>query len=366
MARSYLGWGEALGDGRLGAIAVLTRGADPALGHVGFLVGETADTLFLLGGNQGDAVSVAPFARSRLVGLRWPAAQAAQPAAAGGAEPAFSRALAHVLEMEGGYSEDPYDPGGPTNFGITLAEYASWRGTRLDAGSQEALKQELKRIAPETVREIYLQRYWIAAQCRELPAGLALMHFDASVNQGVGTAARMLQEAVGAGIDGEIGPETRAAVMGHPVAQTLSRYAEIRRRRYRALAQFPRFGRGWLGRVDRTLARAQDISGQNPSSSPVASEGEIEMSNDQAASPAKWWGGSMTVWGAIVTALSTVLPAVGPAIGIDITGELVREVGSQLVAAVQAAGGLLGTIMTIYGRVRATQPLERRFVSLKL
>ena len=90
------------------------------------------------------------------------------------------------------------------------------------------------------------------------------------------------------------------------------------------------------------------------------------MSNDQAASPAKWWGGSMTVWGAIVTALSTVLPAVGPAIGIDITGELVHEVGSQLVAAVQAAGGLLGTIMTIYGRVRATQPLERRFVSLKL
>jgi hypothetical protein len=61
-----------------------------------------------------------------------------------------------------------------------------------------------------------------------------------------------------------------------------------------------------------------------------------------------------------------VLPALGPVIGVDITGELVREAGEGIVQTVQAVGGLLGTIMTIYGRVRASQPLERRDMTLKL
>ncbi len=80
----------------------------------------------------------------------------------------------------------------------------------------------------------------------------------------------------------------------------------------------------------------------------------------------KWWGQSITIWGAIITGLSTVLPALGPAFGIDVTGDLVREAGEGIVQTVQAVGGLLGTIMTIYGRVRASKPLEQRNMQLKL
>lgn len=76
--------------------------------------------------------------------------------------------------------------------------------------------------------------------------------------------------------------------------------------------------------------------------------------------PAKWWGESLTVWGALITAASTVIPALGPVIGLDITGEMVRQLGGQAVQAVQAIGGLLGTILTLYGRVRATSRIERR------
>jgi uncharacterized protein (TIGR02594 family) len=126
MARSYLGWGEPLGEFRPGAVAVLSRTADPALGHAGFLVGETTDSVILLGGNQSDAVTVEAFPRSRLLALRWPspvipeAEPAAPPVIPEGAsapirDPAedaqFNRALAHVLEMEGGWTDDPYDPG---------------------------------------------------------------------------------------------------------------------------------------------------------------------------------------------------------------------------------------------------------------
>jgi len=79
----------------------------------------------------------------------------------------------------------------------------------------------------------------------------------------------------------------------------------------------------------------------------------------------KWWGESMTIWGALITGLSTVVPVLGPTLGIDITGDLVREAGDQIVQTVQAIGGLVGTILTIYGRFRASLPLERRNLTLK-
>ena len=46
--------------------------------------------------------------------------------------PLFTAALEHVLEMEGGFTDDPHDPGGPTNRGITLKVFAAWKGVRLD------------------------------------------------------------------------------------------------------------------------------------------------------------------------------------------------------------------------------------------
>ncbi len=87
---------------------------------------------------------------------------------------------------------------------------------------------------------------------------------------------------------------------------------------------------------------------------------------DSSRPTSKWWGESMTIWGALITGLSTVLPALGPIVGIDITGDLVREAGEQIVQTVQAFGGLAGTILTIYGRFRASQPLEQRSMMIKL
>jgi hypothetical protein len=80
----------------------------------------------------------------------------------------------------------------------------------------------------------------------------------------------------------------------------------------------------------------------------------------------KWWGHSMTIWGAVITTLSTVLPVVGPLIGLPITGEMVRALGEALTQVVQALGGVIGIVMTLYGRARAVQPLVRRDLSIKL
>jgi uncharacterized protein (TIGR02594 family) len=72
LARSYLDWGIALDAPRLGAVTVLSPGDDPNAGHVGFLLSESGGKIYLLGGNQGDAVTVAGFDKARLLGLRWP------------------------------------------------------------------------------------------------------------------------------------------------------------------------------------------------------------------------------------------------------------------------------------------------------
>src|SRR5262245_44970685 len=158
----------------------------------------------------------------------------------------FSLALAHVLAMEGGYTEDPYDAGGPTNFGITLADFARDKGVAVTAENFPHLREELKVLPPATAAGIYRNRYWEPARCPELPPPLAFFHFDAAVNQGVGAAARMLQEALGVLVDGLVGPVTLAKAAAEPAAAALARYAEIRRRHYRSLATFWRFANGWL------------------------------------------------------------------------------------------------------------------------
>lgn len=367
MARSYMSWGSGLNAPRTGAIAVLTRSENTNLGHVGFVIGETADHIMLLGGNQGDAVTVSQFPKDRLLTLRWPLSTETETntdtSPAPNRDETFARALAHVLKMEGGFTDDPVDPGGPTNKGITLAVYAAFKGETLNAGSRLRLLAELKSISDETLRAIYRERYWLKAGCEEWPAPLAVMHFDTAVNHGPGTAIRILQQVVRTDVDGEIGPRTRAAVAAMPMATALERYATNRRDRYRAMPHFWRFGRGWLARVESTLAMASAMVRETASASD--SKGHKQMSDDIEQS-GKWWGSSLTIWGAITTGLTALVPVLGPLIGLDITGELMRDLGQQSVAALQAILGVAGTIMTIIGRTRATQPIERRPFSLKL
>ncbi len=386
MARSYLQWGEDARELRTGSVAVLSRGSNPALGHVGFVVGEADDKVLLLGGNQGQEVSVQSFPKSRLLGVRWPVGASLVkevPRRAGDLEAdaeasasMFKTALAHVLEMEGGYSDDPHDPGGPTNKGITLAVYARWIGEAVSEANRARLVQQLRRIPDAMVREIYQTRYWQPAGCAQMPGALAFMHFDAAVNHGVGASVRMLQEAVGAAVDGEIGPETRRAVSRAPLRKTLLTYAELRRERYRALDHFWRFGRGWLRRVDATLAGSSALIGatqiekadteQAPEQRKATGDDHMTSTATSEDVPAKWWGESLTIWGVIVTGLSTVVPVIGPIIGIDITADMIELLGKQVIQVAQAVGGLVGTLMTVYGRMRATTPIQRRIVSLKI
>jgi uncharacterized protein (TIGR02594 family) len=72
-ARSWEKWGKKLSEPKLGALAVFWRGEKSSeLGHVGFFVRDSSTEVSVLGGNQGDRVTIADYPKARLLGYRWP------------------------------------------------------------------------------------------------------------------------------------------------------------------------------------------------------------------------------------------------------------------------------------------------------
>lgn len=72
LARSWLKWGEPIDEPRYGCVVVFKRGTSNWQGHVGFFVRTEGDKILVLGGNQSNTVSIAPRAKSDLLGYRWP------------------------------------------------------------------------------------------------------------------------------------------------------------------------------------------------------------------------------------------------------------------------------------------------------
>jgi lysozyme family protein len=167
----------------------------------------------------------------------------------------FQACLQVILADEGGFSDNPSDPGGATKYGITLATLSAWRGSVQTIAAVEALT--VSDVAP-----IYQSDYWNAAHCPSWPAGVDLCVFDCAVNEGIGRAVRTLQTAVGVADDGLVGPATLAAVAKADAAQTIRRIESLRDTFYESLKTFPTFGRGWLARDGRTLAEALKMAGQ--------------------------------------------------------------------------------------------------------
>src|SRR5690606_3973195 len=131
-------------------------------------------------------------------------------------------------------------------------------------------------------------------------------------------------------------PETKGRIAAMPIAQIIKTYAAIRRRRYRALPHFWRFGRGWLNRVEHTLEALEKLPSQDGeplqnSRSANEQNGEPRMSSKDTLDTApKWWGQSLTIWGVLIAASASVLPALSPIIGLDLTADLVRQLGDEV------------------------------------
>jgi len=158
----------------------------------------------------------------------------------------FEQALEHVLRFEGGEVNDPRDPGGHTNQGVTQRTLDRVRRKYPDAGLPESVSD----LEHRHTRFIYKVEYWDLCRCSDLPASVAVQVFDAAVNQGPVDAGRFLQKAAGAYVDGKIGPKTVAAANNCDPAKLAREFASHRGHDYSLLDHLDDiFGLGWMRRL---------------------------------------------------------------------------------------------------------------------
>lgn len=165
----------------------------------------------------------------------------------------FPDCLVFTLSAEGGYSNNPHDPGHQTQSGVTLATFRHWRH------DPTATVAQLKAITAPELSALYAGLYWAPPCCGNLPRGADLMTFEMSVNAGPRTSAMILQHVLRVEADGRIGPLTLAAAAAVEPDVLVNKLAIAQEAYYRSLPGFATFGRGWMNRLAARVAAAKDI-----------------------------------------------------------------------------------------------------------
>ena len=181
-----------------------------------------------------------------------------------------SEIAAEIVRREGGYVNDPDDPGGATNHGVTIH---TMRRLGLDLNGDGAVNAaDVRVLRQDQAIDIFVQHYFEAPKIALLPLILQPSVFDMYVNAGA-HAVRILQRLFNAmrydlKVDGVIGPKTRAvadqAVLAAPL-HLADAYAIARRNYYYALADKRPASRkyarrrdggkgGWITRAETFLA----------------------------------------------------------------------------------------------------------------
>lgn len=156
----------------------------------------------------------------------------------------FDKCLELMLKHEGNFVNHPQDPGGMTNLGVTKKVWEEWLGRPVS-------EKEMRNLTPQMVTPLYKRKYWDAIRGDELVSGVDYAVFDVAVNSGVGRAIKILQDCVGATVDGGFGPRTLAAVKvaeSNP-AKLINLYCDKRLDFLMSLRNFVTFSRGWINRV---------------------------------------------------------------------------------------------------------------------
>lgn len=161
---------------------------------------------------------------------------------------AFERAFDLVLKHEGGYINDPRDPGGKTKFGISDRRDGVTDGLA-DLNGDGTGDIKIEEVTKEQAAQIYRLDYWESCRCDKLHPALAIALFDTAVNCGTAQAIRFLQRALRVADDGIIGSITLAAANKADTAYLVTSLLAERQAHYAALSTWKIYGRGWTRRV---------------------------------------------------------------------------------------------------------------------
>lgn len=148
----------------------------------------------------------------------------------------FNEVTDFIMLLEGGYGNDPNDPGKETNMGISKAAHPG---------------VDIKNLTREQARNIYFNDYWTPIRGSDLSMSNCLIIFDCAVNQGVSTAIKLLQKQLKVTEDGVFGPNTLAAY--NQRGFNIQEYAAQRVLRYTESPNFDQYGHGWMLRMMRVI-----------------------------------------------------------------------------------------------------------------
>ena len=163
----------------------------------------------------------------------------------------FDTSFSLLIKSEGGYVNDPADPGGETNLGVTKTAWSAYLGRPIQDG-------EMKTLTEEVVKPFYKKMYWDKIHGDDLPKGLDYAAFDFAVNAGTGQSAKFIQRAVGAPDDGSIGPATLALVAKADGSTLLNKFTKQKEDFYNGIVEKKpdqaKFLSGWMIRVAKVQA----------------------------------------------------------------------------------------------------------------
>lgn len=150
----------------------------------------------------------------------------------------FDTAFDRLIGHEGGYVNDPNDPGGETNWGISKRSYPHLN---------------IKKLTREDARKIYRRDFWERIHGDRLYDGVAFQTFDFAVNSGIETAVRYLQRALGVADDGHWGPMSQRAADRISESDQIMLLNAERLDFMRRLRNWKYHGAGWAGRIASNL-----------------------------------------------------------------------------------------------------------------
>ncbi|WP_161597025.1 glycosyl hydrolase 108 family protein [Rhizobium glycinendophyticum] len=167
----------------------------------------------------------------------------------------FAEIMMTVLECEGGYVDNPFDNGGPTNFGITHKDLAAWRG------SASVTPAEVKAMTKSEAVEIYRKRYWGRICGDRLPMPVDFVVMDGAVNHGVAGMLRMLETAAELSLSDTLSETDLAAIAARAhndktAVELAVALAEARKKRYLGHEDAAHFIKGWRNRLNAVMAAA--------------------------------------------------------------------------------------------------------------
>lgn len=236
-----------------------------------------------------------------------------------------TRVQAWIGLSEGGYVNNPRDPGGPTDRGITQKTFDAWNH-RLGLPSRP-----VKGISKATAEAIIAAQYLAPIRFDDLPSGLDYALADYSVNSGPAQAARTLQRILGVEPDGVIGAITLDAIKGRNVEALIVALCEARMRFLRGLKTWRTFGRGWAARVmgaeegfqeadvgviDRAVMLARDTASipaptvAAPAKAEPPPEPQTVAEDGEARGALIGAGGAVAASGGVISAIGDLSPEV--------------------------------------------------------